>query len=303
MEAKLWKRLLRAFLYPHAAILSILVPVSAAGVIISLAVLTEQTGAFHYASYVISAYTLTAVCFRAPRLLRTLRRLRDENRLIARWRADHALRVKLSLYASLVFNVTYAGFQLGLGVLHGSVWYYSLAAYYFILALMRFFLVRDLRNKRARETTRTSAWRRYRMCGALLLCMNVALAIIVFFITYWNRGFHHHAITAIAMAAYTFTAGAIAVVNVVRYRRYDSPLYSASKAISLVAAAVSLLTLESTMLNAFGNGMDPVTYQALTAATGIAVCLFVMGTAVYMIAHANRALKREKETNYGRTEA
>ena len=133
---------------------------------------------------------------------------------------------------------------------------------------------------------------KYRACGIVFLVMNLALALIVFFMIYWNRSLQHHMITAIAMAAYTFTAFTVAIVNVVKYKKYSSPVFSASKAISLAAALVSMLTLEFTMLTAFGNEtMDAVTQKIMLGVTGgvILICIIIM--AIHMIARASRQLK------------
>ena len=96
--------------------------------------------------------------------------------------------------------------------------------------------------------------KKYRACGIVLLIMNLALTLIIFFMVHENRTFHHHEITTIALAAYTFTSLTIAIINTVKYRRYNSPVYSAAKAISLASATVSLLTLESSMLTTFNSG-------------------------------------------------
>ena len=99
-------------------------------------------------------------------------------------------------------------------------------------------------------------------------------------------------ITAIAMAAYTFTAFTVAIVNVVKYKKYNSPVFSASKAISLAAALVSMLTLESTMLTAFGNEtMDAATQKIMLGVTGgvVLICIIIM--AIHMITRASRQLK------------
>jgi hypothetical protein len=111
--------------------------------------------------------------------------------------------------------------------------------------------------------------------------MNLALALIIFFMVYWNRTFEHHMITAIAMAAYTFTALTTAIISVVRYRRYNSPVYSASKAISLAAALVSMLTLESTMLTTFGKEtMTEIERKWMLGLTGGAISLLIVATAI-----------------------
>ena len=122
--------------------------------------------------------------------------------------------------------------------------------------------------------------------------MNLALALIIFFMVYWNRTFRHHMITAIAMAAYTFAATAIAIVNVIKYKKYNSPVFSASKAISLAAALVSMLTLEATMLTTFGGGTMTATEQKwMLGATGGTISVLIVATAIYMIVMGTKKLK------------
>jgi hypothetical protein len=142
---------------------------------------------------------------------------------------------------------------------------------------------------------------KYRACGIVFLVMNLALALIIFFMVYFNRTFEHHMITAIAMAAYTFTALTTAIINVIKYRRYNSPVYSASKTISLAAAFVSVLTLEATMLTTFGNGTMTATAQKwMLGVTGGTISLMIVTTAIYMIAVGTKRLKELKtEVNNG----
>ena len=143
---------------------------------------------------------------------------------------------------------------------------------------------------------------RYRACGWTFLAMNLALSLIVFFMVYWNRTFKHHMITAIAMAAYTFTAFAVAIVNAVKYRKYNSPAFSASKMISLAAALVSILTLESTMLTTFGDEtMTALERKWLLGATGGAISALILTLAVYMITTGTKKLRKLKsEVKHGK---
>ena len=140
-----------------------------------------------------------------------------------------------------------------------------------------------------------SELKKYRACGIVFLVMNLALALIVFFMIYWSRSFEHHMITAIAMAAYTFTALATAIINVIKYRMYNSPVFSASKAISLTAALVSVLTLESTMLTTFGDGTMTASAQKwMLGATGGTVSVLIVSAAIYMIVVGTKKLKELK---------
>ena len=134
--------------------------------------------------------------------------------------------------------------------------------------------------------------RKYRACGIVFLVMNLPLALMIFFMVYWNRTFHHHEITTIALAAYTFTSLTLAVINTVKYRKYNSPVYSASKAISLASALVSVLTLESTMLTTFGAETLTLTQRRIfLGLSGGAISALIIAMAVYMIVQGTRKIK------------
>ena len=286
------RSVLKKLLYPHMALLILLVPVAAAFLIYAFAYETAHP-AVVYGSYVLSAYALAILCVRTPEIIYWAKKVKKENRYFVCYFSDPWLRVKVSLHSSLAMNTAYAVFQLGLGFQHGSIWFYALAVYYVLLAAIRFVLLKETVTG-SRGESRFAELRLYRFCGVLLLVMNLALAVIVVYIVRQNCGFEHHFITTIALAAYTFATLAKAVVNVIRYRRYQSPLMSASKVIGLVSAVVSVLTLETAMLTAFGAQSDPMFRRIMTGTTGGAVCIFVLALAVFMIVHGTKEMKRER---------
>ena len=288
-----WKKLGKALLFPHIAIMILLLPIATACLVGSMVFIgTESPVAI--VSYVIAAYTLTVWCFKIPYLIKFFKTFKNENKYARRWQDDTRLRVNVSLYGSLAWNALYGIFQLWLGFYHRTFWFCSLGAYYICLGAMRFFLARHTTNFAPGERMQTEL-KKYRACGIIFLVMNLALALIIFFMVYWNRTFEHHMITAIAMAAYTFTALTTAIINVIKYRKYNSPVFSASKAISLAAALVSMLTLESTMLTTFGDGTMTTTAQKwMLGATGGAISVLIVSTAIYMIAVGTKKLKQLK---------
>ena len=287
------KKLGKALLFPHIAIMILLIPVSGVLLVGSMVFIgTESVIAI--VSYVISAYTLTVWCFKIPYLIDFFKTFKNENKYVRKWREDARLRVNVSLYGSLAWNALYGVFQLWLGFYHHTFWFYSLGAYYICLGVMRFFLARHTARYAPGERLQTEL-KKYRACGIVFLVMNLALALIIFFMVYWNRTFEHHMITAIAMAAYTFTALTTAIINVIKYRRYNSPVFSASKVISLAAALVSILTLESTMLTTFGDGTMTVAAQKwMLGATGGTISVLIVATAIYMIVVGTKKLKQLK---------
>ena len=286
-----WKKLGKALLFPPMAVMIILVPVSAILLVGSMVYIGTES-VIAYISYVLAAYTLTVWCCKIPDLIRFIKTVKNENRYARLWLEDTRLRVNISLFGSLAWNVLYGLFQIWLGIVHRTFWFGSLGAYYICLAVMRYFLVSHTRRYSPGERMRTELVK-YRACGWVFLVMNLALSLMVFFMLYWNRTFRHHMITAIAMAAYTFTAFAVAIVSMVKYKRYNSPVFSAAKAISFAAACVSMLTLTSTMLTTFNDGtMDPFAGKMMLGSVGVAVILAVIGMAVGMIARGTRKLKQ-----------
>ena len=287
------KKIGRMLLYPKLWVMLLLIPISAGALVPSRVILgTESPIAI--ISYVISAYTLSVWCMRIPDIIRAANRFKRENKYARRWFSDERLRVNVSLYTTLAVNLAYAALHLRLGMVHETFWFYSLAVYYLLLAVMRFFLIRYLRGNIAGEREEAELVR-FRACGSVFLAMNLTLSVMVFFMIYWNRTFIHDEITTIALAAYTFTSLTLAIINIIKYRKYKSPIYTASKAISLAAASVSLITLESTMLSTFGTEtVDTYTRKLFLALTGGAVSAFIIIMSVYMIVTSTKRLKEIK---------
>lgn len=284
-----WKRIGRLILFPHPALVWTLLP-AALGLMFFCSGTYESTDAISIVSYVFSFYGLMLVIFRIPAIVQAVRKFKRENKYVVLYTSDVRLRMNLSLMGSLVFNAVYATFQLGLGIWHHSVWFYAMAGYYLLLAMMRLLLVRYTGSHEAGEQQEIE-WKKYRLCGVFLMMITFALSV---FITYfiWNiRVFRHHEITTITMATYTFAALGLAIANAVRYKRYQSPVYSAAKAISLASAVVSVLTLENTMLTVFGQGKDEVFRQYMLGASGVTVIFIVQGIAVHMIRKAGKNLR------------
>ena len=222
------------------------------------------------------------------------KKLKSQNKYIKRWFSDVHLRMNVSVYGALVFNLAFAIFQLGLGFYHKSFWFYSMFVYYLMLGVIRFYLVKHLSKYKANEKADMEI-KKYLICGVLLLVMNLALAVIIFFIVYFNKTFYHHMITTIAMAAFTFSTFIIAIINLVRYKKYKSPVYSAVKIVSFIAGCVSMLTLETTMLTTFGESAGSSFSQLMLSLTGAVVSVLSIVMAIRMIVKGTRWLKEIKK--------
>lgn len=290
-----WKEIGMKVLYPPILIVVLLFPIAIIALLLSM-ILLGTNSIVSYITYAVLFYALLIVSVRTPNIIKKIKTIKNENKYLFRYFNDPHLRINISLYGSLIFNVIYSFFQLGLGIIHNTFWYISMAIYYICLSIMRYFLVRyTLKHKEVEDIKKE--FHRYIMCGIVLLVLNLALSVIIFFMVYYNRTFVHHEITTIAMAAYTFTLLTVAIVNIIRYRKYNRPVYSAAKIVSLVAACVSMLTLETTMLTVFGTSGSGNLNRILLSSSGGAISLFVISIAIYMIRNAMIQLRKENTTH------
>ena len=279
-------------LYPPTGLLVAMVPVC----ILLLARSSmdhDPWDLFSLGTYLLCLYTLAALLARVPRAFGYLRRVKKNNEQVNHLGDDVRLKVKLSLYLSVLTNSGYATLQLGMGLWHRSMWFYSFSVYYALLTLMRFLLLRDVRHLRPGED-RISELKRSRLCGILLLITMPALMSIVIFMTQYGREITHHPITTVALSAYTLGALIFAVIKLIRYRRFRSPMLISTKLVSLVAASVSLLTLESALFRVFLEGISDDIKYGITLFSGVVVCSLVTAVGIYMIGHSTGELRRSE---------
>ena len=248
-------------------------------------------------SYVFSAYSMTIVCARiitlAGHAKQDVRSVIHRVPLAHRYFSDVTFKLHLSLYLSLGLNVVYAAMKFVFGVRYHSVWFGTLAVYYFLLAVMRFLLLHQV-GRKGFGTDLIGELKRYRLCGMILMVMNISLTGVVILVIRKNQGFQYAGYLIYIMAMYAFYNIITAVMNVVKYRKYRSPGMSAAKAIHLAAALVSMLSLETALLAQFGGTDSEMSRRIMTACTGAGVCTIILGMAVYMITHATSALKKSR---------
>lgn len=307
MGMEQFKRILRKiFFLPPLP--TVIVAVLGYASVILVAALHVKIPALQYISYVASAYALIITITGFPYFIKfgksvkhfvhkhpIMKKIRG-TKLGERFFGDVRFRSDLSLYKGFFINLLYIAMKMFSGIYYRSVWFIALAVYYILLAVMRFVLIYRGKNK-ANKSQEVIELYRYRLCGIMLLMMNQALAGIVIFMVHQNRGFDYPGLLIYAMALYSFYSVITAVVRLVKFRKHGSPVMSAAKAIDLVAAMVSILSLTTAMLAQFGGDEDPLFQKAMTGATGGGVCTIVIGMAIYMICRATKMLKKLQINN------
>lgn len=288
-----WKRFGKRLLLPPVWVMLLLILFSAAALVyVFLEGLTEVPVA--YAIYVISFYTLTVLSIFFSKVLpKRYRQIKEKiyaNPIGNRYMTDAAFKTHVSLYASLAVNLLYVGVNLLSWFLYRSAWFVVLAVYYVILSVMRFLLVRYVRGNKI-GSNRLGELQRAKLCSCILLLLNFVLTGAVMMILFENKGFEYHGVLIYVMASYTFYITVHAIVNLIKYRKYQSPVMTTSKIISLSAALVSMLALETAMFSQFGGDMAPEHQWLMVALTGAGVSMVVITMSVYMIVQTTKEIK------------
>lgn len=251
-----------------------------------------------YLAYILSAYAMVIAITGITGIIKAIHNGIDELTLVKKIRStsfgdrlldDAFFRSEVTLQGGLIVNLLYVALNLFSGIRYRSTWFIALAFYYMLLSVMRAVLVRYLYRRTVGEDI-TAEFRRYRVCGIILLMMNQALAGIIVYMVTQNRGFSYPGFMIYAMAMYAFYVTISAIINMVKFRNCGSPVMSAAKVINLTAALVSMLSLETAMLAQFG-GDEPEFRCIMLGTSGGAVCMIVLTMAIYMIVRSTKKLR------------
>jgi len=289
-----WKKIGKKLLFPPVWVMVILMVVSAAA-LTAVFVKGWEEAVIAYVVYVLAFYTLTTVCLYCslvlPKRYRKIKERIYANPFGNRYMTDRAFRTEVSLYLSLGINLLYAGINIWSWHWTRSWWFVVLAVYYVIMTTMRFLLVRYVRKNEIGASI-IGEWKRARICSYILLLVNLSLSGAVLMILYQNRGYDYPGIMIYIMAMFTFYSTIHAIVDIVKYRKLGSPIMSTAKVVSLSAALVSMLNLETAMFAQFGADMAAEDQQLMIILTGAGISVTVVVLSLMRIIKATQELRR-----------
>lgn len=293
-KEKIDKDKLIKLIFPPIWLVILLVLISAGGLAFVF-INKFDTSPIAYVIYVVSFYTLAAVTARCikfvPKKYQAARQMVYGNSLGGKYMTDMKFRTRVSLFGSLGVNLIYVIINAFSGAVYKSWWFITLAIYYAILAVMRFLLL-DLANRNGIGNDRVGELRRSRLCGTILLAVNLVLTGAVIMILYYNKGYEYGGIMIYVMALYTFWVTGLAIKNLIKYRRFKSPVMSMSKIISMAAALVSMLSLETAMLTEFGSDMTAETRQLFIILTGAGISAIIIAMSIFSVIKNTIALRK-----------
>lgn len=196
-----------------------------------------------------------------------------------RWKTDYDFKTVTAAIGSLFVTALFALYNGFLGIYHASLWHGSICVYYLVLVGLRTIIIAARKNADRRTEPERAQTKVYVASAALLLFLNLCLAVPVSLMVVRQRPVDMTLLPAITMAAYTTYKVIMASVNLKRRKRSSNRLVRLLRTISFIDALVSVLTLQNTliMVNMKGDGLEMLT---LTAITSAAIMLTVLALSV-----------------------
>lgn len=173
----------------------------------------------------------------------------------------------------LCLNLAFAIFHSAIGFYDFSWWMITLGAYYFLLSVMKFSVIKSSRETQgfARKFT-----------GVMLIVLSVCLVGTIILSAVKDRGREYHEIVMITIAVYAFTKMTFAVINLVKSAKQGSQRIKTLRNISFANALVSILSLQRSMLASF-PGMARNDIVLMNTLTGTVVCISVLMLGINLI--------------------
>lgn len=245
--------------------------------------------------YIFAAVSLTAACVCLyndlrngviEKLLMTVKK----TSFGAQFLEDYTFRTILTTMPSFIINVAYTVYNGVIGIVNQSSWFITMAVYYSLLGVMRYHAVnagRKISRMKNQKLIRKKELAVIKTDGLLLLLLNLALSGVVLLTIAKGRAKAYSEIMAISIAAYTFYKTTMAVINMVKVRKMQSPILITIRNIGVADALVSMLTLQTTMLASFQN-TSHLDVNRMNALTGMAVCILIALLGISMIYYASK---------------
>jgi len=198
---------------------------------------------------------------------------------------------------SLIFSAVFGILNGILSIISSSIWFLMLSIYYLALALARLGIYYYKRG--AREKNNLSSVRLYRNSGIFLLIMNFAIGVAVLQIIFIEKRFNYQGLFIYAVATYAFTKITLAIINISKTRGTRNYTEMSLRSINLIDAGVSVLALQTALINEFSDGTSNI--AIMNGITGTVVFLFTLAFGIFMIVKSHKETNKIKRTNtYGK---
>lgn len=245
-----------------------------------------------YVIYFLCAYFFTIICLGLSKNSKNrINKIIDNNKYLKIIKEDPIVKTLFALYRGLTINGIYALFKLITGIYYHSIWFVTFGLYYLLIGSIRYRLTSyTIKNKIGDNII--EEYKKYRFCGIFMLFLNLILSGMICLVIIKNQTIHYAGYLIYVMAIYTFYIVINGIINIVKYRKYKSPVMSSVRVVNFIQALISMLSLEIAMLTEFGSENNEVFNRIMIGLTGEAISIIIVSISIYMILKSNKNLKK-----------
>lgn len=255
-----------------------------------LLIFVPEKNALHYILYALSAIELgyfayTVIVLVVPKIKACATQLLQRHSFTDNILKSYGFRTLAFAAAGFLVNIAYAVLLTVVGIVARSVWNITIAVFYFVLIVLKgivFFCDRKYKDNTAKQI------KIYRACGYMFNLLTVALAGIVILINKADMSYEYAELMIYFVAVYTFCKIISSIVQFFKARKQDILIVQTIRNINLVSAIYSVFVLQVSMIQAFGDGNDPLS----NSIAGGVVALLILLVSIYMIVKSHSAEKQ-----------
>lgn len=197
---------------------------------------------------------------------------------------------KILIVVSMTLNLMYGIFKFASGLYYKSFWFITFAIYYLSLWEMKLSLLKNVKNENFGKY-KSNEYRVLKRTGIIMLLLNIVLSGIIILIITQNQNVVYNGILIYIIAIYDFYLIIIAIINIIKHRKSNSPILFANKCINFTVAMISMISLEVAMIYHFGN--NETNFKILmTSYTGAVVVIINTILSIIMIIKSNNFFKQ-----------
>lgn len=212
---------------------------------------------------------------------------------------DYEFRTLVASVFSALLTFVFAGYNVVLGVMHGTVWNICIAVYYFLLVFMKFTLA--IAEKRYHDAGLTEEERRNRRekfllwKSVMLFIIDLSLLAPVVMMIKSERVVEYSSVAAIAMAAYTVYKTIAASLNYSKTRKSVNLGIRIIRDVYFKDALVSVISLQYVLINTFGGGVSGAMFT-VSEVTNSLLWFWIVTVSAFSMAQAIKLRKSRKKS-------
>ena len=183
---------------------------------------------------------------------------------------------------TFIFNLIYASYNAVIALLTHSLWFLASSAFYAVLAVTKLAVLIPSFHAIRIEGKADGAFM-LKATGLLLLALDAALSAVLYGNLASGKATKYDEIIMLTIATYVFARITANIVKAVSRQRDKSPGMTALRTIGYAEVAVSVLTLQRSMIATYNTDMAFEQIHLMNTLSGAAVSLFIVILGISLI--------------------